>query len=84
MIFGSVTPTFSSPLPANNDSTANNDTAAQPNPVEVDRSRPTTNIQIRLADGSRLVGTFNHFHTIGDIRRYINAYPFQNLPFFFL
>lgn len=48
----------------------------QPNPVEIDNSKPTTNIQIRLADGSRLVGTFNHHHTIGDIRRFINAYPF--------
>lgn len=72
----SVTPTLSSPSPASDNSSSREDSAAQPNPVEVDNSRPTTNIQIRLADGSRLVGTFNHDHTINDIRRYINAYPF--------
>jgi len=37
---------------------------------------PTTSLQIRLVDGTRLVATFNHSHTIGDIRRYILAYPF--------
>ncbi|KAK7590321.1 hypothetical protein V9T40_001934 [Parthenolecanium corni] len=70
---GSVTPTLSSPSPASDNSSSREDAAVQPNPVEVDNSRPTTNIQIRLADGSRLVGTFNHDHTINDIRRYINA-----------
>lgn len=37
---------------------------------------PTTSLQIRLVDGTRLVATFNHNHTIGDVRRYIIAYPF--------
>lgn len=32
---------------------------------------PTTSLQIRLVDGTRLIATFNHSHTIGDIRRYI-------------
>ncbi|KAL9938184.1 hypothetical protein V8E36_002807 [Tilletia maclaganii] len=41
---------------------------------EVDRSQPTTQIQIRLAEGGeRIVATLNHTHTIGDLRRYINA-----------
>lgn len=76
----SVTPTLSSPsLPS--DSVPNNDNSAQSNPIEVDTSNPTTNIQIRLADGSRLVGTFNYTHTIGDIRRYINSYPFHDQSF---
>ncbi|XP_049814906.1 NSFL1 cofactor p47 isoform X1 [Schistocerca nitens] len=39
--------------------------------IAVDQSLPTTTVQIRLADGSRLVGQFNHSHTIGDVRRYI-------------
>lgn len=69
---GSITPTLSSPSLANESSSTSDDNA-QANPVEVDNSKPTTNIQIRLADGSRLVGTFNHNHTVGDIRRYINA-----------
>ncbi|XP_050538842.1 NSFL1 cofactor p47-like [Daktulosphaira vitifoliae] len=34
---------------------------------------PTTSLQIRLANGSRLVATFNHSHTIGDVRRYITT-----------
>ena len=39
--------------------------------LHVDESAPTTNLQIRLADGTRLVGKFNHTHTVGDIRTYI-------------
>ncbi|KAG8333169.1 NSFL1 cofactor p47 [Homalodisca vitripennis] len=44
--------------------------------VSVDSGAPTTSVQIRLADGSRLVATFNHTHTVGDVRRYIMQYPF--------
>ncbi|KAK0531936.1 protein phosphatase regulator [Tilletia horrida] len=41
---------------------------------EIDRSQPTTQIQVRLAEGGeRIVATLNHTHTIGDLRRYINA-----------
>jgi len=53
---------------------------AQPVPIstnvefEVDRNEPTTQLQIRLRDGEKLLATFNHTHTVGDIRRYINAY----------
>lgn len=28
-------------------------------------------LQIRLADGSRLVGQFNHDHTVAQVRQYI-------------
>ena len=41
---------------------------------EVDASKPTTNVQIRLADGYRMVARMNLTHTVGDIRNYINAY----------
>jgi UBX domain-containing protein 1 len=34
---------------------------------------PTTNIQFRLADGSRLVGTFNPSHSVSDLHRFINT-----------
>ncbi|UYV62806.1 NSFL1C [Cordylochernes scorpioides] len=37
--------------------------------------QPTTNIQIRLADGSRVVIRCNHTHTLADIRQYIVTYP---------
>lgn len=39
--------------------------------LNVDASQPTTSIQIRLADGSRLSGRFNLSHTIDDIRTFI-------------
>ncbi len=35
--------------------------------VEIDSTRPTTSLQIRLADGGRLVSSFNHSHTLNDI-----------------
>lgn len=40
--------------------------------LQVNSSEPTTSIQIRLTDGSRLVGNFNHTHTIADVRTFIN------------
>lgn len=55
-----------------------NETAARAE-VPLTPEAPTTSIQIRLVDGTRLVATFNLSHTIGDIRRYIIAYPFNNL-----
>ncbi|BAT87504.1 hypothetical protein LR48_Vigan09g194500 [Vigna angularis] len=39
----------------------------------VDQSLPSTSIQIRLADGTRLISQFNHHHTISDIRAFIDA-----------
>ncbi|KAG1660615.1 NSFL1 cofactor p47 [Nymphon striatum] len=45
--------------------------------ISVNESEPTTNIQLRLADGSRLVVKLNHNHTIQDIRNYIIMYPFS-------
>nr|XP_006822016.1 PREDICTED: NSFL1 cofactor p47-like [Saccoglossus kowalevskii] len=41
------------------------------NPIEVDKNKPITQLQLRLADGSRLSGQFNNTHTVGDIRRFI-------------
>ncbi|XP_063239019.1 LOW QUALITY PROTEIN: NSFL1 cofactor p47-like [Bacillus rossius redtenbacheri] len=51
--------------------------------VALNPGEPVTTIQVRLADGSRLVGQFNHTHTIGDVRRFIvTARPqYQNLSF---
>ncbi|KAF7696054.1 NSFL1 cofactor p47 [Silurus meridionalis] len=44
--------------------------------VGVDESQPITNIQIRLADGGRLVQKFNHTHRVSDIRQFVvNARP---------
>lgn len=39
--------------------------------LTVDESRPSTTIQIRLMDGTRLVQKFNLTHKVSDIRRHI-------------
>ncbi|XP_071671853.1 NSFL1 cofactor p47 isoform X1 [Patagioenas fasciata] len=39
--------------------------------IAIDESQPITNIQIRLADGGRLVQKFNHNHRVRDIRLFI-------------
>ncbi|CAJ2658296.1 unnamed protein product [Trifolium pratense] len=39
----------------------------------VDQSLPSTSIQLRLADGTRLISHFNHHHTVGDIRAFIDS-----------
>lgn len=39
--------------------------------LEVDTSKPTTTLQIRLADGSTVKAQFNLSHTVADLRRYI-------------
>ncbi|XP_035906696.1 NSFL1 cofactor p47 [Anopheles stephensi] len=44
--------------------------------LALDSSQPTTMLQIRLADGSRLSARFNQTHTVDHVRRYIvNARP---------
>lgn len=39
----------------------------------VDDSQPATSLQLRLADGSRMVARFNLSHTVADVRRFIAA-----------
>jgi UBX domain-containing protein 1 len=41
---------------------------------EVDQSQPTTSVQVRLADGTRMVCRMNLTHTVQDLRNFINAY----------
>lgn len=49
-------------------------TAPAPSPgLVVDQTQPCTSIQLRLADGTRMVSRFNNYHTIGDIRGFIDA-----------
>ncbi|KAJ2669619.1 protein phosphatase regulator [Coemansia sp. RSA 1085] len=40
-------------------------------PIVLDPSQPTVQVQIRLADGTRLVAKANPSHTIGDLRAYV-------------
>ncbi|KAG6755782.1 hypothetical protein POTOM_039187 [Populus tomentosa] len=39
----------------------------------VDETLPSTSIQLRLADGTRMVAHFNNHHTVNDIRSFIDA-----------
>ncbi|KAI3711162.1 hypothetical protein L2E82_41041 [Cichorium intybus] len=39
----------------------------------LDTTLPATSIQLRLADGTRMIAHFNHHHTVADIRAFINA-----------
>ncbi|KAL1220603.1 Plant UBX domain-containing protein 5 [Cardamine amara subsp. amara] len=39
----------------------------------VDQTAPTTSVQLRLADGTRLVSRFNSHHTVRDVRGFIDA-----------
>lgn len=44
-----------------------------PASFSLDPSLPTTAVQIRLSDGTRLIVKCNHSHTLGDIRGFIQA-----------
>ncbi|XP_022720660.1 uncharacterized protein LOC111278295 isoform X4 [Durio zibethinus] len=50
-------------------------TAPNPSPglVVVDESLPSTSIQLRLADGTRMIAHFNFHHTVDSVRSFINA-----------
>jgi len=50
-------------------------------PLVVDESAPTTNLQVRCFDGSRLVGKFNHSHTIKDVRKFIDGNKKNNVGY---
>jgi UBX domain-containing protein 1 len=39
----------------------------------VDDSLPSTSLQIRFTDGSRVVARFNTSHTISDVRAFVDA-----------
>ena len=48
-------------------------TTTETETVTVDDSLPSTSLQIRFADGSRVVQRFNTSHTISDVRAFIDA-----------
>ncbi|XP_055379979.1 NSFL1 cofactor p47 [Condylostylus longicornis] len=67
--------TLGSPTPKveNNSSVSVTDSTSQGStePIQVNKDEPTTMVQIRLADGSRISSQFNHTHTIRDIRQFV-------------
>ena len=48
--------------------------SAPPASMTVDPNQPSTQIQFRLADGTRLVSRFNHTHTVGDLYSFVRMY----------
>ncbi|OEL22190.1 Plant UBX domain-containing protein 4 [Dichanthelium oligosanthes] len=65
--------TLVAPCDNNTSSAAASSTATAPRTITVDDSLPSTSLQIRFADGSRLVARFNMSHTISDVRAFIDA-----------
>lgn len=61
--------TAAAPTATPADNAANEQRASEA--LKLDESQPVTAIQIRLADGTRVAGRFNHTHTVEDIRRFI-------------
>ncbi|CAA7406988.1 unnamed protein product [Spirodela intermedia] len=62
-----------SPSPAPAATSTDGATGSPPGGLSVDESLPSTSIQLRLADGTRMVARFNNHHTVGDIRAFIDA-----------
>eukprot|EP00052_Salpingoeca_macrocollata_P013884 m.108498 g.108498 ORF g.108498 m.108498 type:complete len:374 (-) comp19095_c0_seq2:42-1163(-) len=52
--------------------------------LKVDESKPVTKVQVRLADGTRLVARLNHTHTVGDLRSFVAAAKPAQPPFLLL
>ncbi|XP_058831871.1 NSFL1 cofactor p47 [Topomyia yanbarensis] len=61
----------STPAPAANSGSNEENEKQAAAELAVDESQPLTTLQIRLADGSRLSARFNQSHTIENIRRYV-------------
>lgn len=72
---GSPTPeAAAAPIPATAPVASPQASAAPAVPqLSIDSSQPTTSLQIRLGDGTRLVSRFNHSHTVGDIYNFVNS-----------
>ncbi|CAO1948597.1 unnamed protein product [Urochloa humidicola] len=65
--------TLVAPSDNNTSSASASGSATAPRTITVDDSLPSTSLQIRFADGSRLVARFNTSHTISDVRAFIDA-----------
>lgn len=63
----------SSSTASNAPTTTSSSSASTATAPTLDESQPITSLQIRTGDGSRLVGRFNHSHTVADVRSYIDS-----------
>merc|ERR1712154_694552 len=71
-VLGSIAPAVAPPAASSSLDPAAAEKAAQ-QIVDLSEASPVANIQVRLADGSRLIVKLNHSHTVGDLRTYINT-----------
>jgi len=71
-VLGSIAPAVAAPPPASNADPKQAEEAAAAE-AKVDSGSPVSSIQVRLADGSRLVVKLNHSHRVSDLRRYITT-----------
>merc|ERR1712130_190345 len=74
-VLGSIAPSVAPPAADASLDPKQAEAAAQES-AKVDSSKPVASIQVRLADGSRLVVKLKHSHTVANLRTYIiNARP---------
>ncbi|KAM4609971.1 NSFL1 cofactor p47 [Polymixia lowei] len=67
---GSATPELVTAPPGSHQEQAVSEAQASAS-VTLDPSQPVTSIQIRLADGGKLVQKFNHTHSVSDVRQFV-------------
>lgn len=71
-VLGSIAPSVAAPeASASLDPAAAEKSAQQA--VKLSEASPVASIQVRLADGSRLIVKLNHSHTVSDLRTYIST-----------
>lgn len=71
-VLGSIAPTVAAPEASSSMDPVAAEKAAQA-AAKINESIPVANIQVRMADGSRLIVKLNHSHTVSDLRSYINT-----------
>jgi len=71
-VLGSIAPAVAAPAPASTSDPKKAEEAAAAE-AKVDSGNPVSSIQVRLADGSRLVVKLNHSQRVADLRRYITT-----------
>jgi len=71
-VLGSIAPSVAPPTASPTLDPAQAEKAAQQK-LKLDETKPVANIQVRVADGSRLIVKLNHTNTVGDLRLYINT-----------
>lgn len=81
-VLGSIAPSLAPPAASPTADPAAAEKAAAEG-AKINTDEPTTNVQVRLADGSRIVVKLNHSHTVADLRVYITtARPqYAGVPF---